>query len=44
MCLQGKLMVVEDFAIKMGAPLPPPNQGIPPLNPIIATNEGGAGC
>ena len=44
MCLQGKLMVVEDFAIKMGAPLPPPHQGIPPLDPIIADNQGGAAC
>ena len=44
MCLHGQLMVVEDFAIRMGAPLPPPHQGIPPLDPIISTNDGGAGC
>ena len=44
MCLNGKLMVVEDFAIRMGAPMPPPHQGIPALDPIIASNEGGAGC
>jgi uncharacterized protein YkwD len=44
MCLQGKLMVVEDFAIRMGSRLPPPSQGIPALDPIISTNEGGAGC
>jgi len=44
MCLHGQLMVVEDFAIKMGSPLPPPHQAIPPLDPIVSTNEGGAGC
>ena len=29
-CCHGKLVVVEDFAIKMGAPLPPAGQAIPP--------------
>ena len=43
-CSQHKLMVVEDFAIKMGAPLPPPNQPIPPLDPIVSPGEGGASC
>jgi uncharacterized protein YkwD len=43
-CSQGTLMVVEDFAIKMGAPLPPPGQAIPPELPIAAPSRGGAGC
>ena len=43
-CLHGKLMVVEDFAIKMGAPLPPAGQGIAPVNPIVDNNERGASC
>jgi hypothetical protein len=37
-------MVVEDFAIKMGAPLPPPGQPIPPALPIAQPGQGGAGC
>jgi Cysteine-rich secretory protein family len=44
LCSHGKLMVVEDFAIKMGAPLPPAGQAIPPTLPIVATNDGGAHC
>ena len=43
-CSHGKLMVVEDFAIKMGAPLPPAGQPIPAENPIVAPGQAGAGC
>jgi hypothetical protein len=43
-CAHGTLMVVEDFAIKMGAPLPPPGQPIPPELPISAPDQGGARC
>jgi uncharacterized protein YkwD len=43
-CSGGRLVVVEDFGIKMGAPLPPANQAIPPANPIVANNPGGAHC
>ena len=43
-CSGGKLIVVEDFAIKMGAPLPPANQAILPANPIVASNPAGAHC
>jgi hypothetical protein len=43
-CFRGKLMVVEDFAIKAGSPLPPSGQSIPPANPIVTKNEGGAHC
>jgi hypothetical protein len=43
-CSAGKLMVVEDFAIGMGAPLPPPAQPVPPVSPIVATNADGAHC
>jgi uncharacterized protein YkwD len=43
-CSGGTLVVVQDFAINMGAPLPPANQGVPPVNPIVAPNPGGAHC
>jgi uncharacterized protein YkwD len=43
-CSGGRLIVVEDFGIKMGAPLPPANEPIAPLNPIVATNPSGAHC
>ena len=43
-CLHGTLMVVEDFAINMGAPLPPPGQPAPPMNPIVAPKTNGASC
>ncbi len=43
-CLHGKLVVVEDFAIRMGAPLPPAGQPIPPMNPIVAPKTNGASC
>ena len=33
-----------NFAINMGAPLPPAHQGVPPVNPIVAPNPGGAHC
>ena len=44
LCSHHELMVVEDFAIKMGAPLPPPAQPIPSLLPIAAPSQGGASC
>jgi uncharacterized protein YkwD len=43
-CSGGTLVVVEDFAINMGAPLPPANQAVAPMNPIVAPNPGGAHC
>jgi len=43
-CSGGTLVVVEDFGINMGAPLPPANQPVPPLNPIVSTNPAGAHC
>ncbi len=43
-CRGSKLVVVEDFAIKAGAPMPPPGQGIPPAQPIVAPSSGGASC
>jgi uncharacterized protein YkwD len=43
-CTGGNLMVVEDFAIDMGAPLPPPGQSVPPMYPIVATDPDGAHC
>ena len=43
-CFHGKLMIVEDFAIKMGAPMPPAGQGVAPANPIVASDPRGAGC
>jgi|tagenome__1003787_1003787.scaffolds.fasta_scaffold20985987_2 hypothetical protein len=43
-CSGNTLMVVEDFAIKMGAPLPPGNLVIPPAQPVAAPSQGGAGC
>ena len=43
-CGGGKLVVVEDFAINSGAPLPPPNQAVAPANPVVASDPGGAHC
>jgi uncharacterized protein YkwD len=43
-CLHGTLMVVEDFGIKMGAPMPPAGQSTPPMNPIVAPKATGASC
>ena len=43
-CFNGKLVVVEDFGIKMGAPMPPAGQPIPPMNPIVAPKTNGASC
>jgi len=43
-CFHDRLVVVEDFAIRMGAPLPPAGQPIPPVNPIVAPKLGGASC
>jgi uncharacterized protein YkwD len=43
-CSGIKLIVVEDFGINMGAPLPPPNQAQAPAKPIVSTNPAGAHC
>jgi uncharacterized protein YkwD len=43
-CVGLKLMVVEDFGIKAGAPLPPRAQHVLPVNPLIAKKLGGASC
>jgi len=43
-CLHGTLMVVEDFAITMGSPLPPAGQSVPAENPIVAPQTNGASC
>jgi hypothetical protein len=43
-CSGGVLIVVEDFGITMGAPLPPANQAIAPANPVVASNPAGAHC
>ena len=43
-CSGGVLIVVEDFGINMGAPLPPANQAIAPANPVVASNPAGAHC
>jgi uncharacterized protein YkwD len=43
-CSGGTLVVVQDFAINMGAPLPPAGQGVLPAQPIVASNPAGAHC
>jgi uncharacterized protein YkwD len=43
-CVGLKLIVVEDFGIKAGAPLPRRGQRILPVTPLIAKNAGGASC
>jgi len=44
LCLGRKLVVVQEFGIKAGAPLPPPGQHVLPVRPLIATNLGGKHC
>jgi len=43
-CSGHVLMVVEDFAITTGAPLPPAGQATPPEAPIVSSNVDGAHC
>ena len=43
-CVGHRLIVVEDFGIKAGAPLPPHGQRIPPVRPIVAKNLAGPHC
>jgi uncharacterized protein YkwD len=43
-CTGSTLMVVEDFGIKAGAPLPRPRQGVLAARPIVAHNAGGPSC
>jgi len=43
-CVGYRLIVVEDFGIKAGAPLPRPGQRVLPVKPLVAKNEGGAQC
>jgi uncharacterized protein YkwD len=44
LCTGRKLMVVQDFGIKAGAPLPKPGQRVMALRPLVAKNLGGAHC
>ncbi len=44
LCVGRKLMVVEEFGIKAGAPLPQPGQRVRSIQPLIAKNPGGASC
>ena len=41
-CVNGTLIVVEEFATPFGIPLN--SHPLPPLNPIAAGNDGGASC
>jgi hypothetical protein len=41
-CMNGELIVVEDFATPSGVPMF--QHGTPPLNPVAASNEGGSSC
>ncbi len=41
-CMNGELIVVEDFGTPAGVPMSP--HPTPPLNPIAASNPGGAAC
>jgi uncharacterized protein YkwD len=41
-CVNGTLWVVEDFAARSGTPLPP--RPVPPLQPFVASDAGGASC
>ncbi len=41
-CMNGELIVVEDFGTPAGVPLA--SHGIPPLNPIASPDKGGAAC
>ncbi len=43
-CRGDKLVVVEDFGIRMGAPLPPPSAPVPSLDPVVSADQGGAHC
>jgi hypothetical protein len=44
LCLGRKLVVVQEFGIKAGAPLPPRGQHVLPVRPLIARNLGGKHC
>jgi uncharacterized protein YkwD len=44
LCMGHKLMVVQEFAIKAGAPLPERGQGVMPLRPLVAKSLGGRHC
>jgi uncharacterized protein YkwD len=41
-CMNGMLIVVEDFATPWGVPAKP--HGVPPMNPIASSSQGGASC
>jgi uncharacterized protein YkwD len=41
-CMNGELVVVEDFGTAAGVPLPPDTT--PPLQPFASSNPGGASC
>jgi uncharacterized protein YkwD len=44
LCAGRKLMVVQEFGIRAGAPLPKQGQRVMPLRPLIAKNLGGNHC
>jgi uncharacterized protein YkwD len=44
LCMGHKLMVVQEFAIRAGAPLPRRGQRVMPLRPLIAKSLGGKHC
>jgi uncharacterized protein YkwD len=44
LCVGQRLLVVEDFGIKSGAPLPPRGQRVLPARPLIEKSVGGPSC
>jgi uncharacterized protein YkwD len=44
LCAGRKLMVVQEFGIKAGAPLPKRGQRVMPLRPLVAKHLGGKHC
>jgi len=44
LCLGRQLVVVQEFGIKAGAPLPRTGQRVLPMRPLIASNLGGKHC
>ena len=41
-CMNGMLIVVQDFATPWGVPLKA--HPVPPMNPIASSNDAGASC
>jgi uncharacterized protein YkwD len=44
LCVGRKLMVVEEFGITSGAPLPRPGQGVRSIQPLISKSTAGPSC